>query len=116
MHHMGAWEWAILAAFVGVYAWGAIENRDELIEIFAKIVRNRRRVLKYTFFTVVWLYLVWRDEVTTLLVTALFTWALWPAIRARWFTPIPENLPDDEELGRSMRELLREYQPHNGEK
>ena len=104
-----AWKWVLLALFVGVYAWGAFENRHLLREIVAEIGRNRRRVPKYAFFLAAWLYLVWRDEVTTLFTTALLTWAFWPAIRARWFISFPDDggLMDDAELGRTMRELLK---------
>jgi hypothetical protein len=107
--HWGPWEWTVLAMFVGIFAWGALENRHALREMAAEIVSNRRRVLRYAFFIVAWLYLAWRDEVTTLLVTALLTWALWPSIRTRWLQGSPDDagLMDDEELGRSLRDLLK---------
>jgi hypothetical protein len=111
-----AWKWIIVGAFAAVYGWGIIraivEDHDNVARLLRKVWRDRWRVLFMAVVAAGFLFVALRDrDLGLIMVGAWLGWAAAMAWSKRDAAPKPEELPSDDELGRTMRELLKQSEP-----
>ena len=111
-----AWKWIIVGALAAVYGWGIIraiiEDHGNVARLLRKAWRDRWRILFIAVVTAAFLFVALRDrDLGLIMVGALLGWVAaigW----SRMHEPSkPEELPSDDELGRTMRELLKQPKP-----